>query len=358
MMFTKERYYAIINMIETIVNCGIYEDAGSIASNVANTAGLGVRELSNIFSFLTGKSLNEYIKIRQMNKSYFNLIHSEGNECQLAIGCTGYKDQSSYIKKFKQLYHSTPQEALAAYRGLNVNLNIRPLFWEMLNIEDEDRKGEMCDLNCYIGDKKKCEDTIQSEEGECHVDKIYGIDPEEFQLMMAVEAYRIEHDFTKLQANAAFEVIKTFEGDMAEAFEFIESYEVDMEIEYEEGEEAIKNIDYVFFAYFLIYLYNVGGKHNMDTLEVYNVCRELSEYGINPEDIETEDIDYYFENRTEIAYFIPNYIDAKYGYKEIKGKYEDLTFYDFHGIVCEAGIENAFDIVDMDYERKESYEFK
>lgn len=349
-MFPKERYDAIIDMIESIVNYGEYEDAGIIASNVANTAGLGVRELSNIFNFLTGKSLNEYIKERQMNKSYLSLIEDDINDCQKAMGCTGYSEQSSYIKKFKQLFHATPQEAIVAHKSMETFLGIRPSHWDSLNSEDEDRNLEIESLNCVSGDEY---DDVSSEcKDEKKLDKVYGMDLDDLEEMLAVEAYRMEFGYSRIEANAAYQIKRTFDCDIVKAFEFIYEYELSMDEEYDDGEESLKHESYFSFAYFLIYLYNVGAKHNVENVEVYQACRELAYFGINPEKIEQDDIDYYFDNRTELAYFIPNYIPAKYGYKEIEGKYEDLTFYDFHGIVCEAGIENAFDIVDMDYEKK------
>ena len=61
-----------IDRVTALIESEIKKDksASEIADNVAREIGNSTRDLSTIFSFMTGKTLIDYIKERKLNASY------------------------------------------------------------------------------------------------------------------------------------------------------------------------------------------------------------------------------------------------------------------------------------------------
>lgn len=132
-MTGQEKLNQIFSQIEQYVKDSKLT-VGVIASKVAKENAISPRDLSAIFSFLTGSTLHGYIDNRKMNEAYRIIIQDQSKNpkytVQKAIDISGYGDQPAFIKKFKKSFGKTPVQA---YREKDPALLKVQLTWNTLS---------------------------------------------------------------------------------------------------------------------------------------------------------------------------------------------------------------------------------
>lgn len=97
---------------------------------VAQLAGCSEYHFRRMFSFLSGKSLGEYIRHRRLSQAALELQHSELKVIELALKY-GYESPDSFARAFQALHGLTPSEA----RQAGVLLKVLPPMTFQLTIQ-------------------------------------------------------------------------------------------------------------------------------------------------------------------------------------------------------------------------------
>ena len=140
-MNAKEKFESLIEKIEDMVTSDSDNSAKNIAVEVSNMNYLSYRETSVIFSYLTGySSLLDYIRERKMMASYKMLISCPILNIEAAVVVSGYDNQSSFSKKFKEQFEETPSEAFSKKDQSKL---LPPLTWKSLS-SDASRFFDKC----------------------------------------------------------------------------------------------------------------------------------------------------------------------------------------------------------------------
>lgn len=106
-----ERFNSMINMIENAVFSEKSLKATEIKMETAQYCGLSLRDLNTVFTYLTDSSLLEYIKGRQIMAAYSVIISMKQFDIEKAIDISGYDNQSSFGKRFKEVFGMSPKSA-------------------------------------------------------------------------------------------------------------------------------------------------------------------------------------------------------------------------------------------------------
>ena len=112
-MNAKEKIEKIIFDIEELATNDCIK-ASEISEIVAANLFMGYRELNDVFKFFTDRSLNEYIKERKMMAAYELLIEQDDFNINQCIDISGLDNQSSFGKKFKEVFGVSPYDAFTA----------------------------------------------------------------------------------------------------------------------------------------------------------------------------------------------------------------------------------------------------
>lgn len=198
-MNLKEHYEDIIEKIEKKAKKSYGEKAGNIAEDICKEEFINIREFNAIFKFMTGYSLIDYIKERQMMIAYKTLIDNEEFDSQSAIEISGLDNQNSFGKKFKETFGLTPTEAHSKH---NESLYKDPLKWEQL-ISNEHPKSR----------------PVKESE-----DKIFGIVRPQYEKIVEVLDYKSLYGFDDLQSEVAFEVSEKYNISIKDAFTLVYDY--------------------------------------------------------------------------------------------------------------------------------------
>ncbi len=174
-MNARELYNTIIADIEhSATNCN--NDEQNIAFELEKNYKISIRDLSAIFSFMTGTTLISYIKNRRLMASYKYLIESPKWDIQQAIAISGMSDQSSYGKKFTRVFAVSPKEA---YKNKDRSLCAPPLTWDAVsccknNINTEGGKPNMTNARTMFDiPQSHCENAVQVSA----LENLYGLGP-------------------------------------------------------------------------------------------------------------------------------------------------------------------------------------
>lgn len=96
----KSNFNTMMNEIDNMILCRESLSSTDIKASIALNSGLSNRDLNTIFTYLTGRSLKDYITERQMMAAYKDIIEMREFNIDAAIILTGYDNQSSFTKKF------------------------------------------------------------------------------------------------------------------------------------------------------------------------------------------------------------------------------------------------------------------
>lgn len=197
-----------IDRVTALIESEIKKDksASEIADNVAREIGNSTRDLSTIFSFMTGKTLIDYIKERKLNASYEHIIDSERFDAKTAVTLSGLGDQSALIKKFNNAYGMTPKEAHAKKDRSLVKARMKWNDFSHVEIQE-----------------------ITSEENDTVIanNTVFGLARTKYEeVKEAIELQEL-YGFDELQSEIAYYIYQTYDFPLKETFRFVDEYDYD-----------------------------------------------------------------------------------------------------------------------------------
>lgn len=197
-----------IDRVTALIESEIKKDksASEIADNVAREIGNSTRDLSTIFSFMTGKTLIDYIKERKLNASYEHIIDCERFDAKTAVTLSGLGDQSALIKKFNNAYGMTPKEAHAKKdRSL---VKVRMKWNDFSHVEIQ-------------------EITIEENDTVIANNTVFGLARTKYEeVKEAIELQEL-YGFDELQSEIAYYIYQTYDFPLKETFRFVDEYDYD-----------------------------------------------------------------------------------------------------------------------------------
>lgn len=197
-----------IDRVTALIESEIKKDksASEIADNVAREIGNSTRDLSTIFSFMTGKTLIDYIKERKLNASYEHIIDGERFDAKTAVTLSGLGDQSALIKKFNNAYGMTPKEAHAKKdRSL---VKVRMKWNDFSHVEIQ-------------------EITIEENDTVIANNTVFGLARTKYEeVKEAIELQEL-YGFDELQSEIAYYIYQTYDFPLKETFRFVDEYDYD-----------------------------------------------------------------------------------------------------------------------------------
>ena len=110
----KESFNLIVKEIERLIDYDDdkgYLNPEEIIRILQKQQGKSARELDLNFKFISGKSLNRYIKDRKMMATYKKMLHDEKYDAQSYIECAGYDNESSFSTAFSKKFGVPPKKA-------------------------------------------------------------------------------------------------------------------------------------------------------------------------------------------------------------------------------------------------------
>lgn len=197
-----------IDRVTALIESEIKKDKSAleIADNVAREIGNSTRDLSTIFSFMTGKTLIDYIKERKLNASYEHIIDGERFDVKTAVTLSGLGDQSALIKKFNNAYGMTPKEAHAKKDRSLVKVRMKWNDFSHVEIQE-----------------------ITSEENDTVIanNTVFGLARTKYEeVKEAIELQEL-YGFDELQSEIAYYIYQTYDFPLKETFRFVDEYDYD-----------------------------------------------------------------------------------------------------------------------------------
>lgn len=197
-----------IDRVTALIESEIKKDksASEIADNVAREIGNSTRDLSTIFSFMTGKTLIDYIKERKLNASYEHIIDGERFDAQTAVTLSGLGDQSALIKKFNNVYGMTPKEAHAKKDRSLVKARMK---WnDFSHVEIQEITSEE-------------NDTVTTN------NTVFGLARTKYEEVKEAIGLQELYGFDELQSEIAYYIYQTYDFPLKETFRFVDEYDYD-----------------------------------------------------------------------------------------------------------------------------------
>ena len=199
-MNAKEKFEKIVIDIEDIVKNEI-KKASDISEQIATNMLMGYRELNDVFKFFADRSLNEYIKERKMMAAYTLILTQDEMNIDRAIEISGLDNQSSFGKKFKEVFGITPQEAFIKKDQSKL---IPRLSWESIQfVESETNRTPSVDKDST---------------------NYYGVTLEQYNKIIQAKEYQALYDFNDAQSLTAFQISGMENVSLKEAYAFVEDY--------------------------------------------------------------------------------------------------------------------------------------
>lgn len=204
-MTAKERFDKITTQIEERIVSD--RSAKEIAEEVAESQGMSRRDLSTVFLFLTGQTLDVYIKERKMNASYETMIELEDFDSSAAVEISGCGDQATFNKKFKKSYGVTPTQA---FEKKDAGLLKYILSWDELDRIEISSAGK----------RKEKMGTSKS---------IFGLTRNKYNEIKELLDLMSLYNFDEELCDLAHFIYAAYNVPMADAFDFVDSYMQDLD---------------------------------------------------------------------------------------------------------------------------------
>lgn len=252
-MTVKEKFERLVSEIENLANSDEQLKPRDIGERMANISILGYRDLNTIFTYLTGTSLLDYIRERQIMAAYIKIINMPIFNVSVAISVSGLDNQSSFGKKFKERFGITPKEA---FNEKDMSKFIQQLTWNSISNDEELFK-------------------TTTQQPKRHNNK-FGFSNEEYQLLQQAEDLQLLYEFDDIQSEIAFKIAKEENVDIKRAFKFVDDYFLYMGDDFVPFNQTFKifdDMDELKFVYFNVV-------QEIETAQ--KLVDELKELGHNP----------------------------------------------------------------------------
>ena len=199
-MNVKERFNNMTEQIEQIVRNGHCLKAREVAEKIVASQVIGFRDLNTIFQYLTGHSLLDYIRERQLMEAYSMLISIPVFDVEMAITVSGYDNQSSFSKKFKQHFGVTPKEAFLGKDETKLKPATK---WNVLSVVNAE----------------EVEPVVYQYE-----DAKFGIPKDKYQKLIEAADYQALYEFDDIKSEVAFNISEEMNVPLKQAFEFVDEF--------------------------------------------------------------------------------------------------------------------------------------
>lgn len=284
-MNVKEKFNLMTEQIEKIIKEGDYLKPREIAERIAASQVMSFRELNTIFHYLTGYLLQDYIRERQLMESYSMLISIPVFDVEMAISVTGYDNQSSFGKKFKEYFGVTPKEAFM----LKDDSVLKPsVSWE--------------DLSTVITNESFKDFSSR------HKETRFGISMDVYDKMMEALEYQALFEFTDAQSDVAFKISEEMKAPLRQAFEFVDEVchnpaefmlnDSLFECSATQIKDTINSVPALKYVYF-----NVHSRLD----EAMELIREAKAWGYNLKEVDSECLKGYFDHNIALKSFMKAY---------------------------------------------------
>lgn len=284
-MNVKEKFNLMTEQIEKIIKEGDYLKPREIAERIAASQVMSFRELNTIFHYLTGYLLQDYIRERQLMESYSMLISIPVFDVEMAISVTGYDNQSSFGKKFKEYFGVTPKEAFM----LKDDSVLKPsVSWE--------------DLSTVITNESFKDFSSR------HKETRFGISMDVYDKMMEALEYQALFEFTDAQSDVAFKISEEMNAPLRQAFEFVDEVchnpaefmlnDSLFECSATQINDTINSVPALKYVYF-----NVHSRLD----EAMELIREAKAWGYNLKEVDSECLKGYFDHNIALKSFMKAY---------------------------------------------------
>ena len=193
-----DKYNKMIDTVENGVE--IQSTSDDILEQLTSTGLCDKRVLAEIFKFMTGMSVMEYIKERQLMRAYRCLVE-DGGEINKAIDFSGLANHSSFDKKFKGRFGLTPKEAR---QRRDKKLYQEPLTWSVIS------------NGSYAQEDKSMSETSAPR-------MKFGIEQEKLEKYNDAMEMQALYGFTDAETEIAFDFAVDANIPMKKAFEYIDA---------------------------------------------------------------------------------------------------------------------------------------
>lgn len=198
-MNAKEKFEKIISDVESLIynNHGKAQD---IKEKIAADLFMGFRALDDVFKFIVNRSLNDYIKERQMMAAY-KIILEQDNLNLEEVMALSILDHSSFDKRFKEKFGVTPTEA---FKQKDNTKYLPPITWESIVLMHGN------DIEVHI------------EENE--MPSFFGVSKSKYYKILEAQEYQALYNFNAIQSSIAFEISNIDKVSMKDAFGLVDDY--------------------------------------------------------------------------------------------------------------------------------------
>ncbi len=313
-MSFKDSFDAMIVEIEKLVK---YDDdhgwykAYEIIELLRKKEGKTARDLNTIFEYISGQSLNRYVKDRKMMATYVKMLEDKDYKIQEYVECSGYDNESSFSTAFSKEFGVTPKKA---YLQKDKTKIIAPLSMDAL-LGGPDLPVE----NVAISDKVYglAKDVIDRYNEICEYQAVFGFEDKFIDLVVFLND---EKGVNLLDACKVVDALKTDYEDVSNS---------------ESMEEMLNFINKTVPVVYIKHLYP-----DVCLPELNYWYSRMKEEGGNLLNETPEFVHMYFDNvSSDFAYK-----DLKALYKKYLNRYKDrYTFYDFLVKIQTFGSIEAFD---------------
>lgn len=180
-MHFVDRFNNMISEIERLVaefdeEKDAYYDANEIVEMLAKQEGRTSRSLNAFFEYLTGTTLNKYVKDRKWMVIYKDLMLDQDYDVQSYIEFVKSENESSFITSFGKKFGMTPKEA---YRKKDKAKLEEPLSIDSIVFSPEQREKSICKSDKIFGLPKKIIDRYNEI---CEYQALFGLEDKYVEL--------------------------------------------------------------------------------------------------------------------------------------------------------------------------------
>lgn len=236
----EDKFNKIIDLVE--VNLALSKE--DIQNAVAQGLCENGRTIADVFKFISGMTLKQYVVIRKCIKGLY-LVHKQGYTLEEIAISVGYADASSFSKAFKGIYGVSPK--LIAKDKIEEIIGVPPLYFSNIINGEKDK---------YM----RVDDRVTQ--------NVFGISVEKYNMIKKVFDLGALHGFTDEQSQFAYKLSEDTEIELTEAFDFVD----DLLLQIEDA-SFYGQVD-------LLTLARLSVQNNLSVFETLTVIKDLKKQGI------------------------------------------------------------------------------